>query len=95
MKRGSANQDLRKAKGHATYEDIQQGKATKEDKLGNDKSDEKADEGVEEIQGRGLVKLGEWLANRHDDYRKRMKRIQQMIAAITIAEKEERSKGKK
>ena len=75
LKRGSANQDLRKVKGHATHEDIQQGRATKEDKLGNDKSDEKADEGVEEIQGRGLAKLGEWLAYRHDDYRKLMKRI--------------------
>ena len=55
-------------------EDAQQGKATKEDKLGNDNSDENADKGVEDIQGRGLVKLGEWLAKRHDDYRKLMEK---------------------
>ena len=34
IKRGAANQDLRKVKGHATLEDVQQGKATAEDKYG-------------------------------------------------------------
>ena len=73
---------------------VQQGKVTKEDKLGNDNSDENADKGVEDIQGRGLVKLGEWLAKRHDEYRKLMKRIQKIIATITIAEKHERAEDK-
>ena len=41
------------------------------------------------------MKLGERLANQHDDYRKFMKRIQKMIATITIAEKEERCKETK
>ena len=46
--------------------------------------------GVRAIGGRGLVKLGAWLSKRHDSYSNLMKRIQQMIATITMAEKEER-----
>ena len=44
LKRGANNQDLRQIKGHATDKHIQEGKATREDKIGNDKSDELADE---------------------------------------------------
>ena len=62
--------------------------------LGNDKSDEQADRGVESIGGRGLVKLGVWLAKRHDRYASFMKRVHKMIATITIAEKQERAKDK-
>ena len=57
VQRGSGNQSLRKVKGYATMEDIQQGLSNKEDKEGNDKSDNLADDGVESIQGRGLVNL--------------------------------------
>ena len=59
-KRGSGNQDLRKVKGHATARDVELGKATAEDKKGNDTSDKLADKGVEAIAGIGLVKLGKW-----------------------------------
>lgn len=43
--RGDGNQELRKVKGHATQEDIEQVRSTPEDKRGNDASDELADEG--------------------------------------------------
>ena len=55
--RGAGNQDLRKVKGHATEEDIEQGKSTVKDRNGNNKSDTLADRGVESINGVGLVKL--------------------------------------
>ena len=40
------------------------------------------------------MKLGQWMAGRHDAYRNFMKRIQKMIATITIAEKEARATDK-
>ena len=94
VKRGPGNQDLRKFKGHATEKDVQTEKVSPIDKIGNDKSDEQADHGVESIGGRGLVKLGVWLAKRHDRYASFMKRVHKMIATITIAEKQERAKDK-
>ena len=45
LKRGVANQTLRKVKGHATQEDIEAGRSTPEDKKGNDNSDANADRG--------------------------------------------------
>ena len=38
--------------------------------------------------------MGDWLAARHDKYNTFMKRVQKMIATITLAEKEEREKDK-
>ena len=92
LQRGVESQDLRKVKGHATPKDIAEGRSNKIDAEGNDRSDKNADKGVELIMGRGLVVLGKWLAKRHDGYVQFMKRIQKMIATITKAEKEERSK---
>ena len=43
LTRGAANQDLRKAKGHATVGDVGTGRSNPEDKHGNDKSDKNAD----------------------------------------------------
>ena len=76
LKRGAANQDLRKVKGHATTEDIKAGRSIDADKKGNDKSDENADTGVEMIKWKGLTTLGAWIAARHDGYKILMKRIQ-------------------
>ena len=90
--RGLANQDLRKVKGHATEEDVQQGRSTACDKEGNDRSDKNADRGVEQLAGEGLVTVGRWVANRQDQYKKFVARIHRMIAAVTKAEKEERKK---
>ena len=94
LRRGVDNQRLRKVKGHATAEDIEKGRSTTEDKIGNDKSDANADAGVEAIAGRGLVKLGSWAAARHQRYVKFVGRVQKYIATIVLAEKEERSKRK-
>ena len=76
-------------KGHATEKDVEKGISTNKDIEGNDKSDKLADKGVEEIAGRGLVKLGEWCEARQKDYRKLLVRVQDMIVGVTLAEKEE------
>ena len=89
-KRGTANQSLRKVKGHATEKDVQKGISTAKDREGNDTSDKLADKAVEAIAGIGLVKLGKWLEARQKKYKKLMARIHKMIAAVTLAEKEER-----
>ena len=72
---------------------IAEGKSNKEDQYGNDRIDKNADKGVEEVAGRGFVVLGKWLEQRHKDYCEIMGRIQKVVAAVTIAEKEERSRG--
>ena len=73
-------------KGHATQEDVEAGRSTPEDKRGNDQSDTNADIGVSLVGGVGLVRLGEWLAARHDKYISFMQRIQKYIAVVTPAE---------
>ena len=45
--------------------------------------------------GKGLVKLGQWLDQRHRNYVKLMHRMQNFVAQITFAEKEEREKRNK
>jgi len=94
IKRGVRNQDLRKVKGHATAEDIEAGRSNNEDRKGNGRSDTNADLGVDMLAGEGLATLGKWVASRHDDYKKLLKRIHRMIAVVTIAEKSERGKAK-
>ena len=84
-------QYLRKVKGHATKDDVEAGIITEADKDGNDKSDGLADDGVDTINGKGLVALGKRIAERHDKYKKLMKRGHAMIAVVTIAEKTERA----
>ena len=51
-KQGAANQDLRKAKGHATAADVKQGRSNARDKKGDDISDTNVDKGVEMIRGK-------------------------------------------
>ena len=74
LKRGASNQRIRKVKGHATLQDVEKGVSTKEDRQGNNKADEIADTGVMMVNGKGLVKLGAWLASRHQDYIQFMKK---------------------
>ena len=93
LKRGAANQQIRKVKGHATSEDVQAGRSTVDDKTGNDKSDANADKGVQSIAGDGLVCLAGWVAKRQAAYKQFIARIHRYIAAITIIEKEERAKA--
>ena len=44
LHRGTCNQKIRKVKGHATKQDVEQGLSTTEDMHGNDKADKNADE---------------------------------------------------
>ena len=89
MKRGTGNKSLRKVKRHATEKNVEKGISTAKGSEGNDTSDKLADKGVEAIAGIGLVKLGKWLETRQKKYKKVMARIHKMIAAVTLAEKEE------
>ena len=93
--RGWWNQTLRKVKGHSTDSDVANGITSKADKDGNDASDAIADGGVRLVGGTGLVRLGEWLHNRHSKYIEFMRRVQKMLATVTIVEKEERAKRRK
>ena len=86
LKRGIGNQTLRKAKGHATEDDVKKGITTMEDREGNDTSDKLADKGVEEVAGIGLVKLGKWFEGRMKKYKKLVTRCQQMIIGVAQAE---------
>ena len=95
LKRGAQNQRLRKVKGHATDADVAAGRASQQDKEGNDKADDNADKGVESIQGPGLVELAGWAARRHEAYKKLIMRVQKLIAGTVTAEKEERDKNRK
>ena len=73
---------------------MRKGISTEEDKIGNDRSDKNADSGVEMLAGEGLVKLGKWAASRQEQYGTLIERIHKMIAAVTKAEKEERTIAK-
>ena len=65
--RGYDGQDPRKVKGHATSQDIEEGRSNPKDKAGNDYADTLADDGVLSIGGAGLVRMGKWLADRMQD----------------------------
>ena len=88
--RGYDGQDPRKVKGHATNEDINEGRSNPKDKAGNDYADELADDGVLGIGGAGLVRMGKWLAERMQDCQNLMARMHRMIATVLETEKGER-----
>ena len=94
-KRGAHNQKLRKVKGHADDDDVAAARATKEDQVGNDRSDTNADKGVLCIHGPGLVTLAKWLAERHKAYKQLIARLHKFIVGMTKAVKEERLKRSK
>ena len=51
--RGFESQNPRKVKGHATGEDISEGRSNEQNKAGNDYADDLADDGVLSIGGSG------------------------------------------
>ena len=71
---------------------MEAGITTGADKAGNDTSDANPDEGVEKINGKRLVVLGTWIAERHDQSKKLMIRFHEMIAIISLLGKMERGK---
>ena len=64
-----------KIKGHATYEDISEGKNTLRDKECNDKSGELADRGNDGHGGKAFMKVALWIHDRNKDYQEFMGKI--------------------
>ena len=86
---------ITKVKGHATVEDVANGRATQRDKAGNDEADDCATNGVNSMD---LTNVTMWLARRHEAYKGLMKRIHIMIIRVLQQEKEMRTResgGKK
>ena len=65
--KGTIAINLSKVKGHATQQMVDDGTVLLEDKLGNDKADEAADDGVS-LFGEAIVRLGRRFALRHARY---------------------------
>ena len=77
---------ISKVKGHATEEMVSEGKVKVEDKKGNDKADEAADQGATKSQGK-VQKFAELYAWIQGMYRNIMTKIQNFIVEV---KKEER-----
>ena len=84
---------LRKVKGHATDEMVDEGKVEGHEKLGNDKADISADKGATE-EDRRLNDFADLYSHRQRFYADFMKRIKRFIIGMRKAEKEEREKLK-
>ena len=80
-----------KVKGHATEQDVEEGRVRVGDKIGNDASDKLATDG---IQGHGvhIVALSNWLAARHRAYCRFMVQVHMFIIHVMEADKEERDR---
>ena len=80
--RGSKSIKVTKVKGHATKEQVEEGKVRIEDKIGNDKADLAATAGVDE-HVQWLRELTAWLHMRQRAYIGVMADIHNMIAGTT------------
>ena len=83
-----------KAKGHATANDIEEGRATAATKAGNDVADGLVGEATA-LHGKGTVDFAYWLEARHKAYCSFMADIQQMIIRMLTLDKEERDRRKR
>ena len=92
--RGARTVRITKVKGHATEEDVQDGRATKEDKEGNDQADAAANKGARSMQ-EGFVIFAQWAKGRVQAYTNLMQRIQKVISAVLKAEKAKREEEEK
>ncbi len=72
--KGHASVRFTKVKGHATDEMVDQGRVLPEDKRGNDRADEVANEGVG-IFGKDIIHLGQVYARRHHYYTTFIKKL--------------------
>ena len=81
-------------KGHATAEDIAEGKATAVDKAGNDVADSLVREATA-LHGKGTVDLAYWLEGRHKAYCEIMGEIQLFIIQMFTLDKEERDRRRR
>ena len=84
--RGPWSVTITKVKGHATQEMVDEGKVEEEEKKGNDGSDEAADLGATESQGK-VAKFAGLYSWRHQLYRKMMMRVQKYIVGLKVEDK--------
>lgn len=100
-RRGTKAQKLAKVKGHATSEDVAEGRVRACDKAGNDWADDLADRGAVRLGGEAMtfctrstvsIALAKWMKKRHRAYRDFMFRVQRLIAKVILAEKVERER---
>ena len=75
-----------KVKGHATHADVQAGRATADQTIGNNHADIGATNGTDQHLP-GLLPFAKWLKDRHNDYCKFMGKIHQIIIAVLKEEK--------
>jgi hypothetical protein len=74
LAKGSQSIKVTKVLGHATQEDIAQGKSTKDDLEGNHEADRLADEGVAKHPD-GVHNMANWFAASHEHYTMLLRRI--------------------
>ena len=91
--RGANTVKVTKVKGHATEQQVEEGKVRTEDKEGNDNADQAADQGVNQ-HARGLRGMVEWIQQRQKKYIEVMSEIQAMIIEV-LKEQEEKAKEEK
>ena len=87
--KGPQSVDAKKVKGHSTGEMVAEGKVRPVDKIGNDNADIAATKGSHHEQRR-LLALTNLFAERQEQYRTIMGRIQRFLIAVKKAEKEAR-----
>jgi hypothetical protein len=85
LTRGPATIRITKVKGHATDQDIKDGKSNEVDRKGNDEADKAATAGTGAVMD-GLAALASWIHDRHVCYCKFMHRVHTVIIAVQKAE---------
>ena len=92
--RGPWSVTITKVKGHATQEMVDEGKVDEEEKKSNDGSDEAADLGATESQGR-VAKFASLYSWRHQLYRQRMTRVQKYVVGLKKEDRRLREEDEK
>ena len=95
LARGPHAQRLKKVKGHATFEDVEEGRATTEERLGNDEADRCATLGIQEATPGSLRRIACWLLRRQTLYGHWLADVNKIIVAVLRAEKVQREARRK
>ena len=88
---GVAAQRLSKVKGNATFEDVEHGRATSEDRTGNNESDICATMGIREATPGPMRRIVCWLLRRQTLYGQWLQKVDKMIVEVLKAEKTTRN----
>jgi hypothetical protein len=94
LAKGPTSIRITKVKGHATDADVQEGRATAEQKAGNDTADTLVKEATD-LHGKGTVDLAYWIEARHGKYKQMMADIQHFIITMLNADQEARERRRK